>query len=177
MACSRDGWYVIDDTGKPVLKDGWIAPRQKQHDIDWVLFAYGSDYKSAMKSLAQISGKVPMPRRHVLGSWYCRWYPYTADEFKEIVEGYREHDFPLDIMVMDMDWHTRDANVGYGHAGRIWWTGYTWNRELIPDPVKLLKEFAEDGIYVTLNDHPADGMRDHEEYYDKFITSGTGNVR
>jgi len=167
---SRDGWYVIDDTGKPVLKDGWIAPRQSSTDIDWYFFAYGSDYKSAMKSLAQISGKVPMPRRHVLGSWYCRWYPYTADEFKEIVEGYREHDFPLDIMVMDMDWHTRDAKVGYGHAGRIWWTGYTWNRELIPDPVKLLKEFAEDGIYVTLNDHPADGMRDHEEYYDKFMS-------
>ena len=111
-----------------------------------------------------------MPRRHVLGSWYCRWFRYTADDFRQIVKEFGEHDFPLDIMVMDMDWHTQqNARTGYGHASNLGWTGYTWDKTLIPEPAKLLEEFKRDGIFVTLNDHPCDGMREHEEHYGAFI--------
>jgi alpha-glucosidase (family GH31 glycosyl hydrolase) len=33
----------------------------------------------------------------------------------------------------------------------------------------LLKEFQDDGIFVTLNDHPCDGVREHEECYEHFM--------
>ena len=169
---ARDGWHLIDDSGKPILVDGWIQQRRggDKAGLDWYFFGYGSDYKTAFNALAAISGKTPMPRRHVLGSWYCRWYSYTADDFRGIVKEYCEHDFPIDIMVMDMDWHTlKDATTGYGHAGTLGWTGYSWNKELIPDPDGLLKEFKRDGIFVTLNDHPCDGVREHEECYERFM--------
>ncbi|MFA6291413.1 MAG: TIM-barrel domain-containing protein [Victivallales bacterium] len=169
---SRDGWHLIDDSGKPVLADGWIQQRRgsAKSGFDWYFFGYGSDYKAAFSALAAISGKAPLPRRHVFGSWYCRWHKYTADDFRAIVNEYRDHDFPLDIMVMDMDWHTlEDATTGYGHANMLGWTGYTWNKKLIPDPEGLLKEFRDDGIFVTLNDHPCDGVREHEECYEHFM--------
>jgi alpha-glucosidase (family GH31 glycosyl hydrolase) len=181
---SRDGWFLLDDSGQPLLKDGWILQRpggigsqSKGHkefavnaDLDWYLYAYGSDYKSAFRALAALSGQVPMPRRHILGSWYCRWHPYTAEQFRKIVADYEEHDFPLDILVMDMDWHTQsDARTGFGHAKNLGWTGYTWNKHLLPEPEKLLQDLREDGIFVTLNDHPCDGMREHEEHYSDFI--------
>lgn len=183
---SRDGWCLIDDTAAPLLQGrnaivqrpgGWrpktgLVERQIQfsRDVDWYLFAYGTDYKAALRSLVAVSGKVPMPRRHVLGSWYCRWYDYTSDDFRRIVKEYGEHDFPIDIMVMDMGWHGQaEARTGYGHGGRLGWTGYTWNKTLIPDAGALLKEFHDDGISVTLNDHPCDGMRSHEEYYPEFM--------
>ena len=168
---SRDGWHVIDDSGTPILVDGWIQQRPggKYAGVDWYFFGYGTDYKAALRSLTTISGPAAMPRKHVLGSWYCRWYPYTAKEFRGIVDEYRAHDFPLDIMVMDMDWHTLgDATTGYGHGGSLGWTGYTWNKQLIPDPEGMLKEFKDDGIHVTLNDHPCDGVREHEECYPAF---------
>jgi alpha-glucosidase (family GH31 glycosyl hydrolase) len=181
---SRDGWYLLDDSGQPLLQDGWIAqrpggmcPKSRQHpasavnsDFDWYLFAYGPDYRAALSSLSVISGKVPMPRREVLGSWYCRWFPYSANQFRQIVRGYKDHDFPLDILVMDMDWHSQgDARFGWGHAGNLGWTGYSWNKRLIPDAGKLLAELKADGIFVTLNDHPCDGMREHEDHYAEFI--------
>jgi len=178
---ARDGWHLIDDSGRPLLRKGWIAQRpggappvhsSLRHqtlvtrDTDWYLFAYGEDYKGALQALTGISGKVPMPRKEVLGSWYCRWHRYTADDFRQIVREYKEHDFPLDILVMDMDWHTQgDAHTGFGHSQNLGWTGYTWNKSLIPDPAGLLSEFKRDGISVVLNDHPCDGMREHEENY------------
>ncbi|MFA6413727.1 MAG: TIM-barrel domain-containing protein, partial [Syntrophales bacterium] len=169
---ARDGWHLIDDSGKPILIDGWIQQRPggSYAGFDWYFFGYGSDYKAALSTLTTISGPVPLPRKHVLGSWYCRWHTYTADDFRAIVAEYRKNGFPLDIMVMDMDWHTlKDANTGYGHAGMLGWTGYTWNRALIPDPDGLLKEFKNDGVFVTLNDHPCDGVREHEECYPEFM--------
>lgn len=165
---SRDGWYLINDTGKDIYKNGWLSIRDRDHVQDLYLFVYGNDYKSALRSLKAISGAVPMTRKYVHGSWYCRWWQYTADDYRELVKGYHEHDFPLDIMVFDMDWHRKDGKVGTGHAFTRGWTGYSWNRELIPDPGALIREFHDQQIYVTINEHPHDGLRPHEDVYPKF---------
>ncbi len=176
---SKDGYYVIDDSNKPVLCDGWIKNRSEDHKKDLYLFAYGTDYKAAIRDLAAVSGAFEMPRKCFFGSWYSRWWKYTADEFLAIADEYDKNDFPLDIMVMDMDWHYQDwghqegepyALYGYGHAGgNLGWTGYTWNRTVIPDPPYLLAKLKERKIKAVLNDHPADGLRDHDDGYEDFI--------
>lgn len=176
---SRDGFYVIDDSGKPFLWDGWIENRWDGHLSDLYFFAYGKDYKAALRDLSAVCGKMELVRKCVMGSWYSRWWKYSADEFIALCEEYDKNDFPLDIMVMDMDWHYQDwghnegepyALFGYGHAGEnLGWTGYTWNRTLIPDPEGLLGELHKRGIKAVLNDHPADGLRDHDEGYPEFI--------
>jgi len=73
----------------------------------------------------------------------------------------KEWNNPLDVLVIDMDWHYSDGIRGG-------WTGYTWNEELFPDPAGLLKEFDEQGIQVTMNLHPADGVSSVEEHYADF---------
>lgn len=166
---SRDGWYLIDDSGRDVYRDGGLSRRDRSHVQDFYLFVYGTDFKAALRSLAAVSGRAPLPRKYVLGSWYCRWWAYTADDYRDIVRGYEEHDFPMDVLVFDMDWHRKDATTGTGHAFTRGWTGYSWNRKLIPDPAGLIKEFRDKQIYVTLNDHPHDGIRPHEDMFDAFI--------
>lgn len=166
---SRDGWYLINDSGKDIYKNGELKLRDKDHIQDFYLFVYGNDYKSAMKSLSVISGSVPMPRKYVHGSWYCRWWPYTADDYRQILTEYDEHDFPIDIIVFDMDWHHKNYSSGTGHANMKGWTGYTWNRKLIPEPEDLISEFKEQNIHVVLNEHPHDGLRPEDDSYKTFI--------
>ena len=167
---SRDGWYAIHDTNKELLINGWVQERPKEHLQDIYLFIYGNDYKAALKNLQKISGKVPMTRKYVHGSWYCRWWDYTADEYIQLLKEYKDHDFPIDILVFDMGWHTqKEAITGTGHAGRRGWTGYTWNKNLIPDPAKLIGDLKKDQIYVVLNEHPHDGIRAHESAYPEFM--------
>ena len=166
---SRSGWAVVDDSGSPVLTGDWVKSRANKTETDWYLFAYGLDYKAALKSLAAISGPVPLPRKNLLGIWYSRYWPYTADDYRTIVREYSEHGFPLDNIVMDMDWHiTQLTGIKSTHSGQIW-TGYTWDRKLIPDPEGLLRWFHEQGLHVTLNDHPADGVQPHEQSYAGFM--------
>ena len=155
---SRDGWYLHDDSRRPLLTTDWETQRPLTAGSDWYLFAFGTDYKAALKDLAAVSGDVPLPRKYVFGSWYSRYWPYSSAEYREIVDEYDKHDFPLDVMVMDMDWH-KDG-----------WTGWSWNRKLLPDAENLLKWFHEKHVSVTMNLHPADGVGPHEDMYKKFMT-------
>ncbi|MDF9826972.1 alpha-glucosidase (family GH31 glycosyl hydrolase) [Ereboglobus sp. PH5-5] len=166
---SRNGWYIINDSGKDIIKDDWIARRDADHVQDVYCFLYGGDYRAALADLGRISGNVPMTRRHVHGVWYCRWWDYNADEYRQIVDEYRQHGFPLDNLVFDMGWHTQDATAGTGHASNRGWVGYTWNRKLIPDPAALVGDLLKDNIYISLNDHPHDGIRPHEAMYKAFM--------
>lgn len=176
---ARDGWYVIDDSHTPYFSNDWITNRSDDHKLDLYLFVYGRNYKAALADLAAVSGKMELPRKYFFGSWYSRWWNYTADEFRDIVKEYNENDFPIDILVFDMDWHHNDwrhaegapkYQFGYGFAGgNVGWTGYHWNRDLIPDPNGLIEEMRQKGVAVTLNDHPADGVRDTDEVYAQFM--------
>jgi alpha-glucosidase (family GH31 glycosyl hydrolase) len=162
---SRSGWAVVDDSGTPVLTQDWAKSRPNKQETDWYLFGYGLDFKAALKSLAAISGPVPLPRKNLLGTWYSRYWPYTSTEFRQIVKEYSDHGFPLDNIVMDMDWHV----THYPGVAKEAWTGYTWNRSLLPDAEELLKWFHQQGLFVTLNDHPADGVAPQEHAYPAFM--------
>jgi alpha-glucosidase (family GH31 glycosyl hydrolase) len=159
---SRDGWRLLDDSTRPLLKDDWVAARPKDAGLDWYLFGYGHDYKAALRALTMISGPAPMPRKYVLGSWYSRWWPHSAKDYRRIVDEYRAHDFPLDVVVMDMDWHTKED-----------WTGYTWNKKLFPDPEGFLRWVHQQGLFATLNDHinlnGKGGVQPFEEHYADFM--------
>jgi alpha-glucosidase (family GH31 glycosyl hydrolase) len=137
----------------------WIENRPRESVMDRYFWAYDKDYKKAFKALTAISGKVPLPRKYAMRAWYCRWWDYSADEYRQIVKEYKDHDFPLDIMVFDMVRHTQeDAIEGTEHAQRRGWAGYSCNKELFTNPEKLIKEFKDENIYVALNDHPHDGI-------------------
>ncbi len=154
---SRDGWYLLDDSRSPLLTADWVQSRPQVDGTDWYLFGYGDDYRAALKSLSAVGGPVPLPRKYALGTWYSRYWPFSSDDYRQIVREYGQHGFPLDNMVLDMDWH-RDG-----------WTGWSWNRKLLPDAEALLPWLHSHGLHATLNLHPADGVAPHEDQYAAFM--------
>jgi len=154
---SRDGWSLVDDSTTHLFTETWVCERPADSGLDWYLFGYGHDYRAALRALTAVAGKVPLTRRCVFGAWYSRYWPYSQKDYLDIARQYREHGFPLDVMVLDMDWH------------REGWTGWSWNRELLPGPEKLFRALHRDGLQVTLNVHPADGVGPHEDAYADFM--------
>ena len=167
---SRDGWYYLDDSDSHLFVNNWVELRPKKSGSDGYFFGYGSNYQTALKSLTTISGKAPLPRKYILGAWYSRWYSYTSEDYMKIVKEFDDHDFPLDILVMDMDWHKKeDAKTGFGWANMLGWTGWSWNTDLIKEPKSFLDWCHEQKLHVTLNVHPHDGIRTHEDCYEAFM--------
>jgi len=169
---SRDGWVLVDDSKRPLFDNSdwpWAMPRPAGQRQDLYLFAYGHDYKRELHDFTRVAGRIPLPPRFAFGTWWSRYWAYTDAEFTELVRGFREHEIPLDVLVIDMDWHltlggqrkfTRDPS---GHA--LGWTGYTWNKNYFPDPPKFLDWVHRQGLKATLNMHPASGVQPHEEQY------------
>jgi alpha-glucosidase (family GH31 glycosyl hydrolase) len=157
---SRSGWSLFDDSQSPVLTtDGWVQsrPDAQKAGKDWYFFGYGSNYRAALSSLTKVSGQVPLPRRYALGVWYSRYWPWSESDYKNIVNRYAKEDFPLDVVVLDMDWH-KDG-----------WTGWSWNKKLLPDAPGLLSWMHSQNLRCTLNLHPADGVAPHEDHYADFM--------
>lgn len=157
------GYSVIDDSRSQVLlEDGWIEPRKKGIQ-DLYFFGYGHDYKAALKDLYYLMGKTPMLPRYALGNWWSRFYKYSEGSYMELMDRFDREDIPFTVAVIDMDWHLVDIDEKYGSG----WTGYTWNKELFPDPKRFLKRLHDKGMRATLNVHPADGVQPHEEMYEE----------
>lgn len=170
---SRDGWVVVDDTERPLF-DGsdwpWVLPRPLVERQDWYFFGYGHDYRKALQDFTRVAGKIPIPPRFAFGFWWSRYWAYTDEEFKQLVREFEIHDVPLDVLVIDMDWHPTFGVKWWENrkdqAGqRLGWTGYTWNRLFFPDPAGFLAWTDRKGLKTPLNLHPASGVQPHEEKY------------
>lgn len=160
---ARDGWTLIDDSRGFLLDDDptiqWVKKRKtKKGAQDFYFLGYGSDYKGALKDFTTLSGKIPMPPRYAFGFWWSRWWAYSDHELRELVKNFEDYDIPVEVLVIDMDWHYTDE----GHGG---WTGWTWNRRLFPEPDKFLNYLRDKNLKVTLNLHPASGVKHYEEAY------------
>ncbi len=157
---SRDGWYLYRDNTLLITGGShpWIRPRPAYETADWYFFGYGTGhYRTALRDLTTISGRVPIPPRYMLGAWRSRYHSFTASQFRQLVLEYDAHRIPLDVMVMDMGWHTTPH-----------WGSYNWNRKLILHPRKLLAWLHQQGLHVTLNLHPQSGVGPWDSQFKRF---------
>lgn len=172
---STDGVGIIDDSKSFVLLDnGEVAPRTV-NERDVYIFAYGRDYRGALKAFYSVSGRVPLVPRYALGNWWSRYYAYTQDEYQSLMQRFEDEDIPFTVATVDMDWHWVDVDKMLPHEKKstlnpfqsLGWTGYSWNTELFPDYRAFLDFLHSKSLHVTLNLHPRDGVRSHESMYEK----------
>lgn len=158
---ATDGWTCLDDS-KNFLFDhsAWprVEARPQKEGQDLYFMAYGHNYKKALKDFTVFAGKVPLPPRYAFGYWWSRYWSYSDNELRNLVDKFHTYNIPLDVLVIDMDWH-------YTEKGKGGWTGYTWNKRLFPDPAGFLKYLKKNDLQITLNLHPADGIAPYEEKY------------
>lgn len=133
--------------------------------------------QKALYDYSLLAGNMALPPKFTFGIWWSRYWEYSDVEMKNLVEEFRLHDVPLDVLVIDMDWHLVNRPEWFDKDGKrlrdqsgegFGWTGFTWNRSLFPDPKGFLKWTNENHIQTCMNLHPASGIQPHEEQYETF---------
>ena len=164
---SRAGWAIIDESPKTTRGDGsttfamepnedgfmWWAEPVDKDAIDWYFLGYGHEYKKCLGDYIKVGGRVPLPPKYIFGYWYSRYWAYSQTDYQNIIRDVEKNDIPMDVLIMDMDWH------------KSGWTGWSWNKELIQNPQGLIRYMHMHGLKTALNLHPADGVGNHEDYY------------
>lgn len=167
---SRTGVAVLNDDSLILNSAGEVEARNAD-TLDRYIFAYGNDYRGALKDFYRITGGVPLIPRFALGNWWSRYRAYTQQEYVNLMQKFIDRDVPLTVATVDMDWHWVNVNERFGtdYPKRKYqspgWTGYSWNTDLFPDYKGFLKWLNENNLKVTLNLHPADGIRHYEDMY------------
>ena len=143
---STDGAHFVQDEPRVYWNEehDWPECRSQAVWFDGYLFAYGNDFKGALKDFVNVFGNIPMVPRWAFGFWYSRWYAYTDKEIINLIKRYRKEDVPIDVMIIDTDWR----------GGRGSWGGYDWNPKYFPKPLEAMKKLHDMGVRTSLNDHP-----------------------
>ncbi len=185
---SRSGWALVDDSTRPLFdsanfsfKEGekspwpWVMERPAGERQDLYFFGYGHDYRKALGDYVKVAGRIPVPPRFAFGTWWSRYWDYSDQEIEEIIRGFHENSTPLDVFVIDMGWHISMEQLkamGYGDKNNedqshhfLGWSGYTWNKELFPDPEGFLDRLHANHLKTSLNLHPASGIQPWEASY------------
>ena len=70
-----------------------------------------------------------------------RWFDINNYDIRHIVEDYASRSIPLDLFILDMDWHTKND-----------WTGYTFDARLFPYPADSMAWLKQKGGNVRGRD-------------------------
>ena len=74
---SRSGAALMDDSRSLLLDGDRLLRRIGGKDL--YLFAYGDDYRGALKDFFALTGQVPLVPRYCLGNWWSRYKAYTQE--------------------------------------------------------------------------------------------------
>lgn len=160
---SAVGFSVLNDSDSLAMtEDGWIATFDED-ETDLYFFGFGTNHQETLRAFFHLTGPSPLLPRKVFGNWWSRYHKYSAEEYLGLMDRFADDRLPFSVAVIDMDWHLVDIDKNLGTG----WTGYTWNKELFPDPEAFLQNLSDRGMLTTLNVHPADGVRRHEDAYER----------
>ncbi len=141
LAVRADGTsfgVLADTTYRCVVDTGYADPTHIEFVAEGpefpVVVIEGVTPQDVLKSLANLTGKMPMPPKWALGYHQCRYSYYPDSRAREIARGFRERDIPCDVLWFDID---------YMEAFRV----FTFDRGYFPDPKALNEELLSMGFH------------------------------
>lgn len=148
---SRSGYSVLNDSTSALIKEGQLAEGRDR--LDWYFFAYGLNYAQALQDFVQLCGPIPMLPRWAFGVWFSVYEQMTDADYCQLVKHFDELNLPLDILVLDVDWHSGG------------WCGWDWNQKLFPKPQAFLAWAHSQGLHIGANVH-LEGVSSHASQFE-----------
>ncbi len=103
-------------------------------------FITGATLGEVCAKVLRLTGTPPLPPLWSLGNHQCRWGYDSQRVYRQIVEGFIEHDIPLHGFWLDIDYMDR-------------YRVFTWDAKRVPSPERLAAWMDERGVrLVTIID-------------------------
>ena len=86
---------------------------------------------------------------------------YDLNSIKQLIEKFWKDKLPLSILLLGDNWHLKDrANLQRFNSG------FTFSKELFPNPNDLVEYVHQNGIKLGLSLDPSEGIHPHEPLFD-----------
>ena len=140
----RDGstcfGLFVDFPGKVYYDVGYsrhdlLSFHTETPDYDLYLLSGGNE-NAICKEFRTLIGRSYIPPRWAFGLAQSRWGYKTEEDVREVARQYKEHDLPLDMICMDIEYMQDYAD-------------FTVNKERFPDLTKLSADLKAQGIRLV----------------------------
>ena len=140
----RDGstcfGLFVDFPGKVYYDIGYtrhdlLSFHTETPDYDLYLLSGGNE-NAVCKEFRTLIGRSYIPPKWAFGLAQSRWGYKTEEDVREVARQYKEHDLPLDMICMDIDYMQDYAD-------------FTVNKERFPDLTKLSADLKAQGIRLV----------------------------
>ena len=140
----RDGstcfGLFVDFPGKVYYDIGYsrhdlLSFHTETPDYDLYLLSGGSE-NAICKEFRTLIGRSYIPPKWAFGLAQSRWGYKTEEDVREVARQYKEHDLPLDMICMDIEYMQDYAD-------------FTVNKERFPDLTKLSADLKAQGIRLV----------------------------
>lgn len=159
---SLDGFISIDDNTN-ILKENGIYEKRNGLFTDKYIFLYGNDFNICLKDYFTLTGYPLMIPRYALGIWWNKDKTYTSDELKQLVIDFKNNRIPLSVITLNHNWHVNIYERKYIDSG------FTFNGNLINDPLSLINYLHANGIRIGLSVDPNNGFYPYEASYNNLL--------
>lgn len=126
----------------------WTADATKEMDY-WV--TVGDTPKEIIEKYTAVTGRAPMMPEDLMGLWQCKLRYRTQQEVLDVVKACREHDVPIDAIVIDF--------FHWPYQG-----SWRFDEKYWPDPKTMVEELHAMGVKVCVSVWPSVDKRS-ENYY------------
>lgn len=153
LAHSQDGSYLLfyDNSFDGQIEFGENARLKFTGGGIHYYFILGAP-QQALAQYTQLTGRPPLPPRWALGFHQSRWGYASEQDIRQVVEGFKQHDLPLDVVHMDID---------YMDGFRV----FTVDQQRYPDLKKLSDDLHEQAIHLVTILDPGVKIDDSYEVY------------
>ena len=160
---STDGFVSLDDSGNYEIDANGFLLKPDVNKVDIYLFMYKRDFGLCLKDYFTLTGYPPLLPRYAFGIWWNREKIYDFDNTKALIKSFNRHQIPLSVLLLSEFWHIKDKK-NYN----LYRTGFSFNRELFPNPQEFINYMHERGVHIGLNFDPIEGIRKEEDRYLNF---------
>lgn len=171
---SLEGFVSIDDSNTLRLDQNGTIVSPNSKSIDMYIFIYGKDFGLAMQDYFTLTGMPSFIPRYALGNWWSRDKAYSSDDINNLLNKFDFNGIPISILLLDKDWHKRNV-----YNKKVTNSGFSFNEDLIHNPMQFIKEIHERGIKIGLSVDPSEGFYPFENYYNsacQYLGGTAGNI-
>jgi len=118
-------------------------------DMNYYFF-YGPEMSKVVSAYSNLTGTPELPPMWALGYHQSKWSYYPESNVKDIAKQFRDQNIPCDAIYLDID---------YMDGFRC----FTWDKNLFPDPKRMIKELEADGFKTVVMIDP--GIKIDREYW------------
>ncbi|QQS52184.1 MAG: DUF4968 domain-containing protein [Bacteroidota bacterium] len=103
-------------------------------------FISGGTFDRVMDNYTNLTGKQPLPPRWALGFIQSKFGYETEAEARDIIDGLRNDQFPVDAIVLDLQWQGGVFDMG----------DLDWDRSRFPEAETMMSDFQSLGVKTIL---------------------------